>query len=71
MPSQASTVITVGGLGEGLFKDVPGTITKYNAVFDKLMQNYRNHLANGVAINIHDIVIHTHRIGKGSDTLVT
>jgi hypothetical protein len=70
-PSQASTVITVGRVGEGLFKDVSGTIERYNAVFDTLMQKYRDHLALGVAINVHDIVIHTHSIGKGSDTLLT
>jgi hypothetical protein len=57
-------MITGKRLGKNVFSETEDTIKKYNDVFDRLMQNFRDHVTRDVAIH----VLHT---GKGSDVLVT
>jgi hypothetical protein len=69
--SGASTIMTGKRLGKDVLSETDDTINKYNDVFEGLMQNFRDQVARDVAISVHDIAIHVHRMGKGSDVLVT
>jgi hypothetical protein len=64
VPSRAVTTITGSRLGKNIVWETEDTIQKYNDVFDTLMQNFRDQVA-------HDVDVHVHRTGKGSDILVT
>jgi hypothetical protein len=57
-------MITGKRLGKNVFSETEDTIKKYNDVFDKLMQNFRDHITR-------DVAIHVLRMGKGLDVLVT
>jgi hypothetical protein len=71
VPSRASTIITGKRLGKDVLAETDNTINKYNDVFEGLMQNFRDQVARDVAISVNDIAIHVHRMGKGSDVIVT
>jgi hypothetical protein len=64
VPPRAFTIITGSRLGKNVLWETEDTIQKYNDVFDRLMQNFRDQVT-------HDVAIHVHRMGKGSDILVT
>jgi len=62
--SRASTIITGSRHGKKVVLEMEDATQKYNDVFDRLMQDFRDQIA-------HDIAIHVHHTGKGSDILVT
>jgi hypothetical protein len=64
VPSQASTIITGRRFGKIIVSETADTIQKYNEVFDRLMDNFRDQVAP-------DVAIHIYRTSKGSDVLVT
>ncbi|KAG2104713.1 uncharacterized protein F5147DRAFT_762057 [Suillus discolor] len=50
-------------LGKNVMSETKDTIQQYSDVLDTLMQNFRDQVA-------HDVAIHIHRTGKGSNVLV-
>jgi hypothetical protein len=62
--SRASTIITGSRHGKNVVSETEDATQKYNDVFDRLMQDFRDQIA-------HDVAIHVHRTGKGSDIFVT
>jgi hypothetical protein len=62
--SQASTIITGKRLGKNIVSETSDTIQKYCDVFNRLMENFRDQVT-------HDVAIHIHRTGEGSDVFVT
>jgi len=61
VPSRASIIITGSRRGKDVVWETEDTIQRYNDVFDRLMQ----------AQVAHDVDVHVHCTGKGSDILVT
>jgi hypothetical protein len=64
VPCRAYAIITGKRLGKNVLSETADTIKKYNDVFDRLMQNFRDNLTREVTIH----VIYT---GKCSDIIAT
>jgi hypothetical protein len=53
-------------LAKNVFKETSAIIQSYNNVLDTLMQNFRDGAVRDILLDVRDINVKVHRIGKSS-----